>query len=269
MAVAAGANMILTTEPYIGLSNLTMISPEGRSRMWDTKVKGYGRGEGVATLVLKKLSNAIRDGDHIECIIREVGVNQDGRTKEGITMPSQHAQRALIERTYAKAGLDPKKEEDRCQFFEAHGTGTAAGDPRVCWKRSVGFAGVSLLVLTLLLVQEAEAIAGAFFGPSYRSQDQSSVLYVGSVKTVIGHTEGTAGIAGIMKASLALRHGIIPPNLLFEQLNPTVAPFYHSLEIPTEPKMWPELARGSTRRASVNSFGFGGKCGLPPCLHAR
>lgn len=132
MAVAAGANMILKTEPYIGMSNLKVVSPESRSRMWDAKVQGYARGEGVAALVLKKLSDAIRDGDHIECIIREVGVNQDGRTKEGITMPSQHAQRALIERTYAKAGLDPKKEEDRCQFFEAHGTGTAAGDPRVC-----------------------------------------------------------------------------------------------------------------------------------------
>lgn len=132
MAVAAGANMILTPEPYIGMSKLKMISPESRSRMWDAKVQGYARREGVAALVLKKLSDALRDGDHIESIIREVGVNQDGRTKEGITMPSQHAQRALIEQTYAKAGLDPRKEEDRCQFFEARGTGTAAGDPRVC-----------------------------------------------------------------------------------------------------------------------------------------
>ena len=131
MAVAAGANMILTPEPYIGMSNLKMISAESRSRMWDAKAQGYARGEGVAALVLKKLSDAIRDGDHIESVIREVGVNQDGRTKDGITMPSQHAQRALIERTYAKAGLDPKKEKDRCQFFEAHGTGTQAGDPKV------------------------------------------------------------------------------------------------------------------------------------------
>lgn len=132
VAIAAGANMILTPEPYIGMSNLKMVSAESRSRMWDEKVQGYARGEGVAAIVLKKLSDAIRDGDHIECVIREVGVNQDGRTKEGITMPSQHAQRALIEQTYAKAGLDPRKKEDRCQFFEAHGTGTAAGDPRVC-----------------------------------------------------------------------------------------------------------------------------------------
>lgn len=130
-AVAAGANLILTPEPYVGMSNLTMISPDSRSRMWDINAKGYARGEGVAALVLKRLSDAIRDGDHIEGVIREVGVNQDGRTKEGITMPSQHAQRALITETYAKAGLDVRNKNDRCQYFEAHGTGTDAGDPRV------------------------------------------------------------------------------------------------------------------------------------------
>jgi hybrid polyketide synthase/nonribosomal peptide synthetase ACE1 len=97
-----------------------MLSPHGRSRMWDSAADGYARGEGIAAVVLKTLSQALADGDHIECIIRETGVNQDGRTP-GITMPSHGAQESLIRETYAKAGLDITKVSDRCQFFEAHG----------------------------------------------------------------------------------------------------------------------------------------------------
>jgi hybrid polyketide synthase/nonribosomal peptide synthetase ACE1 len=97
-----------------------MLSPHGRSRMWDSAADGYARGEGIAAVVLKTLSQALADGDHIECIIRETGVNQDGRTP-GITMPSHSAQESLIRETYAKAGLDITKVSDRCQFFEAHG----------------------------------------------------------------------------------------------------------------------------------------------------
>jgi hybrid polyketide synthase / nonribosomal peptide synthetase ACE1 len=108
------------------------------------------------------------------------------------------------------------------------------------------------------LIQEAEAISTAFFGPDNRSPDQDDLLYVGSVKTVIGHTEGTAGIAGLLKASLAVQHGIIPPNLLFNTLSPAVEPFYSNLEIATTAKPWPEVSKGRPRRASVNSFGFGG-----------
>lgn len=130
VAIAAGANLILEPELYIGESKLKMLSPGGRSRMWDVDADGYARGEGIAAIVMKKLSTAIRDGDHIECIIRESGLNQDGRTK-GITMPSQIAQADLIARTYAKAGLNPRKEHERCQYFEAHGTGTKAGDAAV------------------------------------------------------------------------------------------------------------------------------------------
>lgn len=95
--------------------------------MWDSGADGYARGEGFASVLLKTLSQAIADGDHIECIIRETGVNQDGRTS-GITMPSSTSQTALIRSTYARAGLDWRKKEDRCQYFEAHGTGTNAGD---------------------------------------------------------------------------------------------------------------------------------------------
>ena len=127
VAIAAGANLILEPELYIGESKLKMLSPGSRSRMWDVEADGYARGEGVAAIVMKRLSTAIQDGDHIECIIRESGLNQDGRTK-GITMPSPIAQADLIARTYAKAGLNPRDLHERCQYFEAHGTGTTAGD---------------------------------------------------------------------------------------------------------------------------------------------
>ncbi|AEO57481.1 polyketide synthetase, partial [Thermothelomyces thermophilus ATCC 42464] len=227
MAVAAGTNLLLGPEPYISESTFHMLSPRGRSHMWDAEADGYGRGDGVAAVVLKKLSDAIADGDPIECIIRETGVNQDGRTG-GITVPSPDAQVALIEDTYRRAGLDLSSPSDRPQYFEAHGTGTATGDPL-----------------------EAEAIhraIGSRLGPGEK-------LYVGSVKTIIGHTEGTAGIAGLMKASLALQNRLIPPNLLFKTLNPRIEPFYKGLEVPVKAREWPE---GAPKRASVNSFGFGG-----------
>ncbi|KAK5132876.1 hypothetical protein LTR08_008396 [Meristemomyces frigidus] len=232
VAVAAGTNLLLSPLGYISESKLGMLSPTGRCRMWDESADGYARGEGVAALIMKPLSQALADGDQIECVIRETGVNQDGKTK-GITMPSSAAQAALIRDTYTRAGPDLHTVEDRCQYFEAHGTGTPAGDP-----------------------QEAEALYSAFFAE--KDYERNDVLYVGSVKTVIGHTEGTAGIAGIIKASLAMKHGIIPPNLLFNRLSPTIEPFYDNLEIVTTAMPWPTLPPGAPKRASVNSFGFGG-----------
>ncbi|KUI61972.1 Polyketide synthase-nonribosomal peptide synthetase [Cytospora mali] len=238
VAIAAGTNLIFGPTMYIAESNLNMLSPTGRSRMWDAGADGYARGEGVGAVVLKTLSAALRDGDHIECLIRETGINQDGRTP-GITMPSATAQGMLIADTYARAGLDPLKKEDRCQYFEAHGTGTKAGDP-----------------------QEAGAIFRAFFPEkAEKTQDgeeDNDVLYVGSIKTVIGHTEGTAGIAGLLKASLAIQNKTIPPNMHFMRLNPDIEPYYGNLKVPVEAIEWPELPDGVPRRASVNSFGFGG-----------
>lgn len=129
VALACGSNIILGPENFVTESKLSMLSPDGQSRMWDASANGYARGDGVAAVVLKTLSAALADGDHIECIIRETGLNQDGATP-GITMPSSSAQEALIRQTYAKAGLDiVNNPEDRCQYFEAHGTGTPAGDP--------------------------------------------------------------------------------------------------------------------------------------------
>ncbi|KAK8119984.1 hybrid NRPS/PKS enzyme [Apiospora kogelbergensis] len=231
LAVAAGTNLIFGPTNFVAESNLSMLSPTGRSRMWDASADGYARGEGVAAVILKRLSDAIADGDAIECIIRETGANQDGRTP-GITMPSSSQQAELIRETYTRAGLSVN--DSRCQYFEAHGTGTQAGDP-----------------------QEAGAIYRAFYS-NKENTSPDDVLYVGSIKTVIGHTEGTAGLAGLLKASLSIKHGVIPPNLLFENLNPSVEPYYGNLQILTEPKPWPALPAGEPRRASVNSFGFGG-----------
>ncbi|KAF9886948.1 hypothetical protein FE257_010689 [Aspergillus nanangensis] len=237
LAVVAGSNLILGPEQYIAESKLQMLSPTGRSRMWDAAADGYARGEGVAAIVLKPLRRAIADGDHIECIIRETGVNQDGKTP-GITMPSTTAQAALIRDTYARAGLDLTKRSDRPQYFEAHGTGTPAGDPI-----------------------EAKAISDAFFGADlgFKPMARDDTLFVGSIKTVIGHTEGTAGLAAVIKASLALQAGVVPPNRLLEQLNPKIQPFYGNLQILSTCEDWPRLAApGCVKRVSVNSFGFGG-----------
>ncbi|KAF5549422.1 polyketide synthase [Fusarium phyllophilum] len=230
-AIAIGVNLIFDAAGYVAESKLHMLSPTSRSRMWDAGADGYARGEGVASVILKPLSEAIRCGDHIECIVRETGMNSDGRTT-GITMPSAAAQSALIRRTYQNAGLDPIK--DRPQYFEAHGTGTLAGDP-----------------------VEARAIRQSFFAEDETSSEDAEKLYCGSIKTVIGHTEGCAGLAGLLKASLAVQNAIIPPNLLFNTLNPSIKPFYDRLQVPTTALPWPEVHSGP-RRVSLNSFGFGG-----------
>ena len=150
----------------------------------------------------------------------------------GIPGPSPDAQAALIRQTYAKAGLDPENNpHDRPQYFEAHGTGTQAGDPK-----------------------EAAAIHEAF--GRHNNADSKAPLYVGSIKTVVGHLEGAAGLAGLLKASASLQHGLIAPNLSFERLNPKIEPFYKGLQVPTSLTKWPTLVEGVPRRVSVNSIGI-------------
>ncbi|CAI0641313.1 unnamed protein product [Colletotrichum noveboracense] len=230
-AVVAGVNLILDPSVYITESKLHMLSPDARSRMWDKDANGYARGEGTSAVVLKRLSRALEDGDHIEGLIRGTGVNSDGLSP-GITMPFAPTQKALIHSTYQRAGLDPII--DRPQYFECHGTGTPAGDP-----------------------VEARAVSEAFaVAPGSNTDDHP--LYVGSIKTIIGHLEGCAGLAGVMKALLAIKNRTIPPNLHFNELNPAIKKFYGPLQIPTAPVPWPKLAQGVPARASVNSFGFGG-----------
>ncbi|GJD05175.1 polyketide synthase/peptide synthetase [Colletotrichum higginsianum] len=234
VAVACGTNLMINVSPYLTESKLNMLSPTGRSRMWDADADGYARGDGIATVLLKRLSDAIADGDAIEGIIRNTGFTHDGRTL-GITMPSGQAQADLIRRTYEEAGLDLANRANWPQFFEAHGTGTPVGDP-----------------------QEASALASAFYPDGDNAYEQDDRLLVGSIKTLVGHTEGTAGLAGLLKGCLALKHAEIPPNLLFNRLSPGVAPYYKHLCIPTELRPWPAVPGNQPRRASVNSFGFGG-----------
>ncbi|KAI1204501.1 beta-ketoacyl synthase domain-containing protein [Annulohypoxylon truncatum] len=236
MACVTGVNLMLTPEQFLVESSLHMLSPTGKSRMWDASADGYARGEGVAALLLKPLSRALADGDEIMAIIRDTGVNSDGRTK-GITLPNPEAQSSLIKETYKKTGLDSIDPEDQCQYFEAHGTGTPAGDPR-----------------------EAEAICNAFFDPSTCASPTANAdnMLVGSCKTVLGHTEGAAGLAGLLKVIQSMKHGLIPPNLHFNSINPNVKPFYTRLEIPTSLIPWPQPPVGQPKRASINSFGFGG-----------
>ncbi|KXJ89683.1 hypothetical protein Micbo1qcDRAFT_212101 [Microdochium bolleyi] len=232
MACVAGVNLMLTPEHFVVESDMHMLSPSGYCHMWDARADGYARGEGVAAVLLKTLPQAIADGDRIHAVIRETGVNSDGRT-EGLTMPNAAAQAALIRHTYMRAGLDARRVEDRCQYFEAHGTGTVVGDP--C---------------------EAAAIKEAFFGAA--TETVSDKMVVGSVKTVVGHTEGAAGLAGLLKVVQALKHNAIPPNLHSDRPSEAVKPFLSHLEVPTQLRAWPQPARGQPRRASVNSFGFGG-----------
>ncbi|ORY08585.1 hypothetical protein BCR34DRAFT_603445 [Clohesyomyces aquaticus] len=223
MALAGGSNIICAPESSVGLSNLNVLSPEGKSYSFDSRANGYARGEGFAILVLKSVRKAIEDGDVIRAVIRGTGVNSDGRTP-GITHPSSDAQRDLIRDTYSRNGLNMSK----TTFVEAHGTGTPVGDPL-----------------------EAKAIASAFSGE--RSKDQP--LYVGAVKSNIGHLEGTAGLAGIIKTILVLEKGIMPPNTWFKDVNPEINTSELNLAFPSQPTPWPA---DGLRRASVNSFGFGG-----------
>ncbi|GKZ38503.1 type I Iterative Polyketide synthase (PKS), partial [Aspergillus brasiliensis] len=223
MCLAGGANLILAPDLFHILSEMSMLSPDSRSYSFDARGNGYGRGEGVAMLVLKRLSCALRDGDTIRAVVRSTACNQNGYTP-GITQPSKSAQEALINECYARAGLD----KARTGYVEAHGTGTPAGDPI-----------------------EAEAL-GASFRDSRRPGER---LYVGSVKANIGHLEGASGIAGVIKAVAMLERGWIPAIADLQSINSMIDEAQLRLQFPRSGIPWP---RPGLRRISVNSFGFGG-----------
>jgi acyl transferase domain-containing protein len=177
-------------KPAVVLTKHRLLSPAGKSYAFDSRASGYGRGEGSATVIIKRLDDALRDGDPIRGIIRGSAVNQDGKT-ETITTPSQEAQEELIRLCYHRAGLDLAE----TTYFEAHGTGTPTGDPI-----------------------EARAIASVF--KDTRPSDEP--LRIGSVKTNIGHCETASGLASIIKVAMALERGQIPPSINFEQPNPSI-----------------------------------------------
>uniref|UniRef100_A0A4E9E756 Uncharacterized protein n=1 Tax=Gibberella zeae TaxID=5518 RepID=A0A4E9E756_GIBZA len=222
MSVVAGANLMFGPDMSILLGAAKILSPEGKSKMWDANANGFARGEGFGVTILKSLDAALRDGDTIRAVVLSSAANEDGRTP-GISLPNSEAQQELIRKAYISAGVDPTE----TGYVEAHGTGTQAGDPL-----------------------EARAILKTIGNVPNRKSD----LYVGSVKTNIGHLEGAAGVAGVIKAALAVERGMIPQNLWFENLNPQIE-LPSNVKIPTTLTAWPHQG---PRRASINSFGFGG-----------
>ena len=188
------------TLPSFTLTCYSFLNGDGRSYSFDAIGEGYGRGEGIGIVVLKRLTDALRDGDAIRAVVRNTGLGQDGKTA-GITLPSGEAQASLIESVYARASLDPHD----TAYVEAHGTGTVAGD-----------------------YAELGTIAKVF--GSGRSEVQKR-LHVGSIKANIGHTESTSGIAGVIKAALVLEKGVIPPNPPIAELKPKMLPEHSAVVV--------------------------------------
>jgi acyl transferase domain-containing protein/cyclopropane fatty-acyl-phospholipid synthase-like methyltransferase/aryl carrier-like protein len=224
MALAGGVNVILGPENYICFSGIQVLSPDGRCKSFDASADGFGRGEGAGVVVLKRLSDALRDGDRIYALIHGTATNQDGKTS-GIAVPNGPAQEAAARKALAQSGIKPAD----VTFVEAHGTGTAVGDP-------------------------IEAIALANVYGEGRAKDEP--LLLGSVKTNIGHLESAAGIAGLIKVVLALKHEAIPPNLHFKTPNPEIPWDRLCVKVVTELTPW--LRSEKPRYAAVSSFGVSG-----------
>ncbi|MHB1132624.1 MAG: SDR family NAD(P)-dependent oxidoreductase [Chloroflexota bacterium] len=222
IAVAGGVNLMLAPDNTIAIKKF--LAPDGRCKFGDARADGYVRGEGVGIIVLKPLARALADGDLIYALIRGSAINQDGRSS-GLTVPNGVAQQALLREAISRAGVEPTL----IGYVEAHGTGTSLGDPI-----------------------EAGAL-GEVLG---RQRDPNHPLLIGSVKTNIGHLEAAAGIAGLIKVAMALRHGEIPPSLHFQAANPLIHFDELGLKVASVLTLWPE--NGSPRLAGVSSFGFGG-----------
>lgn len=223
-AFAGGANAILLPESYMEFSQASMLSKSGKCRAFDKDADGFVRAEGGGMILLKRLSDALLDGDRIYSTITASTVNQDGRTA-GMMSPNPEAQKKMMTDALRVAGIEPSD----IGYIESHGTGTQAGDP-----------------------VEATAL-GEVYGQAAGYQS----LPVGSVKTNIGHTEAAAGIAGLIKAALAVWHGFIPPNVNFTTPNPEIDFDGLGIHIPVEGRVW-NNPENSPRMAAVNSFGFGG-----------
>ena len=223
LAIAGGVNLILSPELNIIFSQAGMLSPDGRCKTFDASANGYVRGEGCAVVVLKRLGDALADGDSIHAIIRGSAVNQDGKSN-GLTAPNGLAQQDVIRQAIKSAGITPGE----IGYIEAHGTGTSLGDPI-----------------------EMNAIAAVMQG---RSKETPCI--VGSVKTNVGHLESAAGIAGLVKVIMSLENEMIPAHLHFTKTNPFISLDEMPVKIPVNPIPWP--MSGQPRYAGVSSFGFGG-----------
>lgn len=221
LAIAAGVNLLLSPVVGVAFARAGALAPDGRCKPFSTAADGIGRGEGCAAVLLKRLSDAERDGDRVLAVVRATAVNSDGRSA-GLLAPNPVAQEALLHTAYARAGLAAA----HIDYVEAHGTGTPLGDPI-----------------------EAGAL-GAVLGQG-RESDQP--LLLGSVKGNIGHLESAAGIAGLVKTVLALHHDRVPPSLHCAHGS---ALDDVRLRVVTEPEPWPRY--GGTATAGVSGFGFGG-----------
>lgn len=226
MGVVGGVNVMASPTVNIALSRIGMLSPDGRCKAFDASGDGYGRGEGAGIVILKRLSDAIRDGDQVYCTILGTSVNSDGRGSVPITAPNQGQQERMLRRAYAMAGVRPSD----VQYMEAHGTGTLRGDP---------------------------IEAGALGAVLSDGRPAAQTLAVGSVKTNIGHVEAGAGVAGLIKVCLSMRHAKVPPSLHFKNPNPLIDFQKLNMRVVTNLEPWP-AAPGQRKLAGCNSFGFGG-----------
>jgi acyl transferase domain-containing protein/acyl carrier protein len=224
MALAGGVNLICGPGDTVAMSKFGGLSPDGRCKPFAAGANGYVRGEGGGIVVLKRLTDAMADGDTVLAVVRGSAINNDGASN-GLTAPNPLAQRALLQQACTRAGLDPSE----IDYIEAHGTGTALGDPI-----------------------EASAL-GAVFGQG-RPADRP--LVIGSVKSNIGHLEAAAGIAGFIKTVIAMRAGRIPATLHCNEPNPAIPFADLGLRLPDRASAWP--LNGRKRRAGVSAFGFGG-----------
>ncbi|MER6287046.1 beta-ketoacyl synthase N-terminal-like domain-containing protein [Streptomyces sviceus] len=220
-AIAAGVNLLLSPVVTLAFRRAGALAPDGRCKPFSPDANGIGRGEGCAAVILKRLSDAERDGDRVLAVIRATAVNSDGRSN-GLLAPNPAAQQALLTTAYARAGLTPA----HVDYVEAHGTGTPLGDPI-----------------------EAGAL-GAVLGAD---RDPDQPLLLGSVKSNLGHLESAAGVAGLVKTVLALHHDVVPPSLHCAEGS---ALDDVRLRVVTEGEPWPRY--GGTATAGVSGFGFGG-----------
>ena len=224
LALVGGVSLVVSPESTVAMSKFGAMAADGRSKAFDARANGYVRGEGGGVVVLKPLSRALADGDSIYCLIAGSAMNNDGFSN-GLTAPNPQAQEDVLRLAYANARVPA----DQVQYVEAHGTGTLLGDPI-----------------------EAGAL-GAVLGAG-RPADRP--LLLGSVKTNIGHTEAAAGMAGLIKVALSVRHGLIPPSLHFQTPNPHIRFDDLRLRVQTTLGPWPNEDEPPT--AGVSSFGFGG-----------
>lgn len=224
MAMAGGVTVMITPDGFIGFSQAGMLSPDGRCAAFAASANGFVRGEGAGIVLLKPLHQALADGNPIHGVILGSALNQDGHTN-GISLPSPEAQARLVVDACADAGIDPEK----IGYVEAHGTGTAVGDPI-----------------------EATALSHALCG----DRPADAPLPIGSVKSNLGHLETAAGVVGLIKGLLVLKHGQIPASLHFDTPSEHIDFAALKLRVPTAMEPFPKT--DGQRMVGVNSFGFGG-----------